>query len=157
MSIRLRVTALCCLLASVLAFTPAHQALAATVAVCPADETSLKTAITSAGAGGTVQFSCDDHITLTSTITIAASVTLDGHGHAVTLDGNHAVQVLTINGGVIATVQGLTIAHGSAGFSGGGINNNSTLTLTNSTLSGNSSSDLCRCSYNNATTTVINS
>ena len=50
---------------------------------------------------------------------------------------------MEVNSGVTATLENLTITGGNAGIesSGGAIFNSGTLTLTNSTLSGNSASD----------------
>ena len=79
-------------------------------------------------------------ITLSSTITLSQNVTIDGNGHKVTLDGQHSVQVLSVASGVTATLKDLTIANGQS-TNGGGINNAGTLTITNSTLSGNSAGD----------------
>ncbi len=45
-------------------------------------------------------FSCSGTITLTATITIAADTTIDGSGQIVTISGNNAVRVFTVNPGV---------------------------------------------------------
>jgi len=131
-----------CLVPALLASVAVHPALAASSIIqdCPTSQAALITDIGNAGAGGTLQFTCDDSITLSSTITIAASVTLDGHGHAVTLNGNHAVEVLQVNSGVTATLNDLTIANGSAP-DGGGIANFGSLSVTNSNFSGNTAGD----------------
>ena len=112
--------------------TPAHAG--GVVSVC--DEAHLLAAL---AGGGTVTFSCSGTITLTAEIVIAADTTIDGSGQAVTISGNHAVRVFTVNSGVTLNLNRLTIANGSiASGDGGGIYNSGTLTVSNSTFSGNS-------------------
>lgn len=108
---------------------------AGTVLFCPADQSGLEAAIGAAGPGGTMLFSCDTSITLTSTIALA-DVTLDGNGFDVTIDGNNAVGVFSAFGTV--SLIGLHIVNGS-GSTAGAIyaDKNSTLRIANSTLSGN--------------------
>jgi len=84
-------------------------------------------------------------ITVGSTLTLAVSVTITGptSGTGVTVQAaatpNSATyRVFVVNGGVTASIANLTIANGSTSNVGGGIDNNGTLTVTNSTLSGNS-------------------
>jgi hypothetical protein len=78
------------------------------------------------------------------TITIGHTLTLDGNGHKVTLSGGSSVRVFNVSGGVAFTLDNLTIAHGkdlgtaSTLASGGGLyNNGGTVTITQSTFSGN--------------------
>jgi hypothetical protein len=88
---------------------------------------------------GTVTFNCGGAamITVTSTKTISADITIDG-GNLITISGGNSVGIFSVNTGVNFAVQNLTIADGhSAGF-GGGIHNYGTLTVTDSTFSGNS-------------------
>jgi hypothetical protein len=67
-----------------------------------------------------------------------AAVTIGGGDNEVTLDGNNASGVLSVDSGVQATLENLTITHGNADTSdGGGIYNRGTLTLSHSTLSAN--------------------
>jgi hypothetical protein len=56
-----------------------------------------------------------------NTITIAADTTIDGSEQDVTISGNDAVQVLTVNPGVTLTLNRLSIAHGYADGDAGGI------------------------------------
>jgi len=113
---------------------------AGTVLFCPSNQAMLEAAIGAAGPGGTMLFSCDASITLSSTIALA-DVSLDGNGFDVTLDGNHAVRIFTVSGTVSLT--GLNLVNGSTGSDdeghGGAIISaaNSVLTVTNSTLDGN--------------------
>ena len=96
--------------------TPAHAG--GIVSVC--DEAHLRAAL---AGGGTVTFSCSGTITLTATITIAADTTIDGSGQTVTISGNHAVRVFTVNSGVTLNLNALTVADGSSYGNGGGIYN----------------------------------
>jgi predicted outer membrane repeat protein len=104
---------------------------------------SLRQAISDALPGDTVTFAGDYTITLSSTLTIAKDLTIDGVGHAITMDGNHAVGVFALNSGTI-TLNRLNIVNGylvGTAFpwtSGGGISvDGATLNLSNSTFSGN--------------------
>jgi hypothetical protein len=80
-------------------------------------------------------------ITLTvangGTLTLARDVTIDGTGATIAVDGNHAVGVFVVNNGVTATINALTIQHGSSS-NGGGIANSGSVTVTNSTFFANS-------------------
>ncbi len=81
-------------------------------------------------------------------LTLMKSVTIDGTGHNVIVDGRctfttscqsgTGTGVFHVNGGTTAYLTALTIQHGNAGGgSGGGIENFGTLTVTNSTVSAN--------------------
>ncbi|MCS6909984.1 MAG: right-handed parallel beta-helix repeat-containing protein, partial [Anaerolineales bacterium] len=89
----------------------------------------------------TITFSVSGTITLGSTLPTIVSgqgaLTIDGTGQNVTISGKNSVQVMVVNAGANLTLRNLTIANGNAG-SGSGIWNNGTLTVTNSTFSGNS-------------------
>jgi len=102
------------------------------VTVC--DEAHLLAAL---AGGGTVTFACSGTITLTAEIVIAADTMIDGSGQAVTISGNDAVRVLTVNPGIMLNLDEINVAHGSA-LMGGGIVNNGMLTVNHSTVSGNS-------------------
>jgi hypothetical protein len=90
---------------------------------------------------GTVTFNCGGAatITVTSPSTISADTTIDG-GSLITIGGGSSV--FYVNSGVNFTIQNLTIANSRGGtgpgWGGGGIVNSGTLTITNSTFSGNS-------------------
>ena len=74
-------------------------------------------------------------------LTIGKSVTLQGTGaDATILDGSYAGTVVTVDGGVTATIAGVAIQRGSAD-TGGGVLNYGTLTLSNSTVSANRAED----------------
>ena len=86
-------------------------------------------------------FSCSGTITLTAEIVVSANTTIDGSGQTVTISGNNAVRVFTVNSGVAFTLNALTIANGTVREygSGGGIYiPDGTLTVSNCTFSGNS-------------------
>jgi acetyltransferase-like isoleucine patch superfamily enzyme len=90
--------------------------------------------------GGMVTFGCSGTIVVPE-ITLSQDAVLDGTGQSVTLSGNNINRVLSVNSGVTAEVRNITVASGAAtDFVGGGIRNSGTLTLTHSTVSGNSAS-----------------
>jgi CSLREA domain-containing protein len=114
---------------------------------CDGTHCSLREAINAANATSaddTITFSVSGTITLGSTLpaivdaAAAGTLTIDGGGN-ITISGNNSVQVMIVNSGANLTLQNLTIANGKAS-SGGGILNGGTLTITNSTFSGNSAS-----------------
>src|SRR2546426_10601307 len=105
-------------------------------------------------------------ITLTSgELAIGKNLTIQGpSANLLTISGNNASRVFDINAsGVTVTLDGLTIANGKFGGDGGGIYNGGTLNVTNSTISGNSTSgsafsdDFGGGIYNNGTLNVTNS
>ncbi len=84
-------------------------------------------------------------IVLAGTLTLSETAgpeVIDGPGaNALTISGNHAVQVFKVaSTATTATLSGLTISGGSIAHNGGGIDNEGTLTLTNCTIAGNSAS-----------------
>jgi len=95
--------------------------------------------------GGLVTFNCgSDRATIdistgTGTKTIAADTIIDGGG-LTTISGGNRARVFFVNSGVNFTVENVTIADG-AECAGGGIGNIGTLTVTNSTFTGNSAED----------------
>lgn len=122
---------------------------------------SLRDAIARLCAGNTIIFSSSSAngatnfydgsqhtITLTSQLTMSSNFTIRGPGaKLLTISGNGATRVFKIKSGVTVTLESLTIGNGTGnrdinvGFiGGGGIWNQGTLTLTNSTVSGNSAS-----------------
>jgi hypothetical protein len=118
---------------------PAHAAMSLTITTC-SDDTQLQAAVSTANganAGDTITFACSGDIVLTSTLTISGSMTLDGSGQRVILDGQQQRQALSVSGGVFLTLKTLTIANGFVSGDGGGIENHGTLTISNSVFSGN--------------------
>jgi len=115
---------------------------------------SLRQAIMDACDGSTITFgnTVTSPITLTTaTLVINKNLTITGPGPNLltversSLAGTPLFRIFTINSGVTVTISGLTITNGhtpDACFctpSGGGIFNSGTLTVTNCTISGNSS------------------
>jgi len=87
------------------------------------------------GAITAILFSVSGTITLGSTLpAVQNNLTIDGSGHAITIDGASLYQVLVVNNGASLSIDGLTIAHGNGGIS----NEGGPLTVTNSIFSGNS-------------------
>lgn len=107
------------------------------------DPGSLRDAIATTPAGGTVDFEprLSGTITLTSgtlaitkDLTIALGLFLTG---PLTVSGNHTFQVFNIAADTTVTISGLTVADGVSGGQGGGIYNAGTLTLEKIVLLGN--------------------
>jgi hypothetical protein len=126
---------------------------------------SLRAAIASANTtpavASTINFSVSGTITLASTLppianTSPGSLTIDGTGQAVTVDGASAFQIFLVNPGATLNLHNLTVAHGSF-IDGGAINNFGTLTITNSTFSGNIAADGGGILNNGGTLTVTKS
>ncbi len=128
--------------------------LAAAVASVDADRgTPGDTIVFASGVTGT--------ITLGSTLTLSQNVTISGPGttgpgaNLLTISGNNAVTVFSINSGVTASISGLTITGGN-GTNGGGIYNAGTLTVSNSTISNNNASQYGGGIYSTGALTVSN-
>jgi hypothetical protein len=102
---------------------------------------SLRDTLATAGASDILVFDQDctggSKITLATTLTLSQAVTIDGTGQTVTVSGGGAVRVFQVSSGVTANIVNLTITNGSVTGSGGGIANQGTLALTDSTISGN--------------------
>jgi len=99
---------------------PAHAQSNLTVTDCSSD-TQLQTAVTQANsdnAGDVITFDCSGDIKLSSTLSISGSMSIDGSGQSVTLDGNNSLQAFSVNSGVSLSLKALTIAHGFTGGNG---------------------------------------
>ncbi len=101
---------------------------------------SLRQAVKNISSGGTISFAlvppCE-RISLATTIGITRNLTIDGPGaSALAVSGGGTVGVFHIHPGATVTLSGLTIEDGASPY-GGGISNDGTLTVTGSTLSGN--------------------
>ena len=132
--------------------TVAH-AEAAGSAICPQSETALALAITGTGSGETVTLSCPTSTVIsfspnasgstgmsgTGTLSISQSVTLDAAQSPgeIVFTGNKDTELMSIAQGVSVTLNGLNLQSGYAS-NGGAIDNKGTLTVENSSLSGNS-------------------
>jgi hypothetical protein len=109
----------------------------------PCTEQGIRDAI--AEGGGPQTFDCSGPTTVVTKaeIVIDNDVILDGEGN-LTVDGDEDHRVFSVPQGVTAELHGLSVRRGRASGevpedrSGGGIANNGTLTLTNSTVSENS-------------------
>ncbi len=115
------------------------------------------------GFDGTVTFACGGAatITVTSTKIISADTTIDG-GSVVTISGGGTVMVFIVAGaGVTLALDNVTISGGNSLGAGGAIfNSRATLTVTNSTFSGNNAAsvgDGGAIFNNGGTVTVTNS
>jgi len=146
-----------------LPFLFAGHASAATLTVTNLNDNgagSLRAAITSASPGDTIVFSSG----LTGTITLAsalpainANLTIQGPGAgSLTISGNNAVTVFTINSGTVG-ISGLNIANGNAAHGGGIYNQTGTLTVSQCTFSGNAASSYGGAIFNDGPMTVLNS
>jgi len=123
--------------------------------------TTLRGRIGTAATGDTILFDQNCTITLTAAsgaLTLTQGVTIDGIGHTVIVDGNNAVRVFAVNSGVTASLNNLTIQHGSTQSlnPGGGIFNLGTLAATNSTIANNTASLIGAGIANLGTMTVTN-
>ncbi len=132
-------------LMAVVIAAPAQAAPFSVTNTADSGEGSLRQAISDANASvgeDTINFDpslSGQTITLGSElrITDSAGLIIDGASANITVSGNNAVRVFDVIGAKL-TLNNLTVANGR-GASGGGIyNNGGTLTVTNSTLSGNS-------------------
>ncbi|HEY7946048.1 MAG TPA: right-handed parallel beta-helix repeat-containing protein, partial [Acidimicrobiales bacterium] len=129
----------------VIAVLPASVAGAATQSVTNCNDSgvgSLRQAVLNAASGDTITFALSpacSTITLTSgEIDISQSLTIDGPGAgALAVSGNDQSRVFAVISGTVA-ISGLTIENGdipgNINSSGGGINNDGTLSVTNTVL-----------------------
>ena len=129
--------------------------------IFPCTEQGIRDAI--AAGGGPHGFECDgaEVVTSTAEIVIDNDVILDGRDR-LTVDGNDDHRLFSVPTGVEAELRRFTV---TGGFSpgdldgtGGGIANEGTLTLTNSTVSGNSAGEAASGGiWNGGTMTISNS
>jgi hypothetical protein len=127
---------------------------------------TLRGQIAASGAGDTIVFDQDCTITLTTgTLPLSHTVTINGTGHTVIVDGgctltngvctSGGVTVFAVLGVVTANLTALTIQHGNGSNGGGIYNNGGTLTVTNSILSGNSTTGIGGGISNNSGTVTV--
>jgi len=112
---------------------------------CNINHNALQPAIAAATAGETLLVSG----TCTGPFTISKNLTLDGIGPAV-LDGNAAARTVTVGTGASVRLNHLMITNGI-----GGINNQGTLTVLDSTVSGNTASNGPGGGINNAVNATL--
>jgi hypothetical protein len=119
-----------------------------------------------AGTGtDTVRFSMTGKIALASTLpAIAGNLSIIGApvSPGITIDGGgrgSGAQIMIVNSGAAVTLQFLTLVNGfNVVFGGGAVANNGTLTIANSTFSGNDAAEAVGGAiYNTGTLTVTNS
>jgi predicted outer membrane repeat protein len=92
-----------------------------------------------------------------SLLASTATVTIDGGGPGVTVDGNNASRIFRVDAGVGASFNNLTLSHANTTNDlGGGIDNSGTLTVTSSAFSADSAGTYGGGIYNNGTLTVTN-
>jgi len=114
-----------------------------------------------AGSGAdTITFSVSGTIPLGSSLpdpTDSDGLTIDGTGQKVTISGSNSYRVLYLITGSSLTINHLTISNGSVtgNFGGGLFNNGGSLTITNSTVSNNSSDLAAAGLYNGGGTLSI--
>jgi hypothetical protein len=126
-----------------LVFILCTAASAATITVTNTNDSgagSLRQAIADAAPGETITFNVTGTISLTSgQLIIDKNLIIQGPGAGLlSISGNNASRVFLINSGITATLDGLTIANGRINGAGGGILNEGTLTVKNSSVTGNS-------------------
>ncbi len=108
---------------------------------------SLREAIATVAPGDTITFEGDYVIQVASQLVISSSLTIDGSGHTITLDGNDASSVISVSANSHVTLSQLRIVNGASSPGGGdtgtpygrgaGILNAGTVTVTNSLISNN--------------------
>src|SRR5215470_803937 len=112
-------------------------------------------ALTQAASGATIEVSgtIDDHITISNPVTITTWPSGPASSPGV-LDGTATGNVVSVDVGVTGvTLQDLTIENGGQGISHPGFGPGNTLTLTDSTVSGNNGGGI----YNASTMTITDS
>jgi hypothetical protein len=113
-----------------------------------------------AAGGAEITFGVSGTIRLDSQLPAitASDLIINGTGQAVTISGNNAVRVLLINSGASLTLNNLTIANGYDRFDdGGGISNAGTLSVMNTTFTGNYAWYGGGAIFNNGIATIANS
>jgi hypothetical protein len=115
---------------------------------------SLQAAIDAASAGDTITLGAGElteaGIQLTKDLTIRGSASGQTIVQAAATPNTASNRVFTINGGVTATLQNLTIRHGVAPDHGGGILNDGTLTVQRSTIRDNTTGNGGSCTADGA-------
>jgi hypothetical protein len=160
-------------LSAVLLLLTAQGLYAATITVSNVNDNgagSLRAALAGAGSSDTIIFSVSGTITLTSgQLVVDKNVTIAGPGSSVlSVSGNAASRVFYISPGTTAAISGLTITNGRTFFTsetevscGAGIlNDRGTLTVTRSTVTGNTATNERGngiCNEGPATMTIIES
>ena len=127
----------------ILASLAVGPAFGATITVTNTNDSgsgSLRDAITSASPGDTIVFGVTGTITLASPLGIPKSLTISGPGaSSLAISGNNAVRVFEVGPGFTVTISGVTVRNGNTTgeFYGGAILNWGTLTLDHIVATGN--------------------
>ena len=111
--------------------------------VITADELYDCITAANAGSGGTITLGADiDLNTLTTSPlpTIRSTITLEGAGYAI--DGGNSLGIFYVDGSGDFTVNLATLQNGFANFGGAIFNDGGVVTITNSTFSSNSASEM---------------
>jgi hypothetical protein len=120
---------------------PGQAAIREVTTLADSGPGSLRQVLAEAQEGDTITFGVTGTILLSSgPLIIAQDVHIDGPGaDHLTISGNQTSQVFLVQSGVTATIEAVTIRDGHSNSAGGGILNfnDGTLTVTNSTLAGN--------------------
>lgn len=120
---------------------PAHGATLTVTSSADSGAGTLRDTLTNAANGDTINFSITGTIKLTNgELLVTNNVTILGPGPThLAVDGNASSRLFHAQGGITATIAGLTITNGAAlGDYGGGIyNDQSMLAVSNCILSGN--------------------
>jgi hypothetical protein len=103
---------------------------------------SLPYEVANAASGDTIRFASNlngSTITLANELDVTQNLTIDGAGEGITVNGG-GNRVFAISSSAVAAINGLTITGGDASATGigGGIYNRGSLSLSNSTVTGNS-------------------
>jgi hypothetical protein len=122
------------------AFAPANPLIVTNAA--DSGPGTLRQCIANAYSGATIKFASNlsgAKINLASTLTVNTNVTIDGSAlaNSVQINGQGSVQVFNVESGNNVVMNALTITNASTSSNGGGIYNDGTLTLSDSTLTGN--------------------
>lgn len=118
-------------------FTDPAASACSTTGVPPC---SLRDAITFANAnpGTTLQLLTGTYTLTVGQLAVTANITLTGAGASSTIiDGNRGTRIFDISSGATMAINGMTLQHGSATTTGGGIRNAGSLSLANVTLAAN--------------------
>jgi predicted outer membrane repeat protein len=127
---------------------------AANAANCPGSGCRLRDALAAVSDGDTIDFSVTTPATITlntGELLVNKSITISGSGtDQLSVNGNAASRVFHISSGKTVIISGVTITNGAADGAGT-YNDHSTLTLSNCTLSGNSTYGVGGGIYNDGT------
>jgi hypothetical protein len=119
---------------------------------------SLRAAISSAHTGDTIAIAVSGTITLTHLqLEISRNLDIEGPGaNNLTINGDERTNAFEIDGGVSATIAGVTIANCDSGV-GAGIDNEGSLSIADCTFSGNTAAQAGGGMFNDGTLSVANS